>query len=77
MNSLKLKLINGPSVITNKAVRISDICPSNHEEADTRMILHAANASENGMRKVILRTVDTDVVVIALGMFSSLNLTEL
>ena len=46
--------------------------PSNHEEADTRMILHALNASQNGMNKV-----DTDVVVIALGMFSRLRLTHL
>ena len=41
------------------------------------MLLHAANASQSGMGKVMIRTVDTDVVVIALGMFSLLNLSEL
>ena len=41
------------------------------------MLLHAANASQSGMGKVMICTVDTDVVVIAIGMFSSLNLSEL
>ena len=56
---------------------VSTLCPSNHEEADKRMLLHAANASQTGMGKVMIRMVDTDVVIIALGMFSSLNLSEL
>ena len=68
----------GSSVITNRSFdNVSTLCPSNHEEADTRMLLHAANASQSGIGKVMIRTVDTDVVVIALGMFSSLNLSEL
>ena len=41
------------------------------------MLLHAANASQSGMGKVMIGIIDTDVVVIALGMFSSLNLSEL
>ena len=65
------------SVTMNRSFdNVSTLCPSNHEEADTRMLLHAANASQSGMGKVMIRTVDTDVVVIALGMFSSLNLSE-
>ena len=36
----------GSSVITNRSFdNVSTLCPSNHEEADTRMLLHAANAS--------------------------------
>ena len=56
---------------------VSTLCPSNHEEADTRMLLHATNASQSRMGKVMIRTIDTDVVVIALGKFPSLNLSEL
>ena len=56
---------------------MSSLFPSNHEEADTRMLLHAAHASRSGMEKVMIRTVDTDVVVIALGMLSLLDLSEL
>ena len=56
---------------------VSILCPLDHREADTHMLLHAANASQSGMEKVMIRTVDTDAVVIAFGMFSSLNLSEL
>ena len=36
----------GSSVIMNRSFdNVSTLCPSNHEEADTRMLLHAANAS--------------------------------
>ena len=70
--------IIGSSVIMNRSFdNVSIPCPSNHEEADMRMLLHAANASQSGMGKVMIQTIDTDVVVIALGMFSSLNLSEL
>ena len=68
----------GSSVIMNRSFdNVSTRCPSNHGEADTRMLLHAANVSHSGMGKVMIRTVATDVVVKALGMFSSLNLSEL
>ena len=68
----------GLSVIMNRSFdNVSTLCRSNHEEADTRMLLHAASASQSGLGKVMICTVDTDVVVIALGMFSSLNLSEL
>lgn len=55
----------------------SFVSPSNHEEADTRMLLHAKDASNCEMRKVCIRTVDTDVLVIAVGMFFKLNLEQL
>ena len=68
----------GSSVIMNRSFyNVSTLCPSNHKVADTCMLLHAANASQNGMAKVMIRTFETDVVVIVPGMFSSLNLSEL
>ena len=33
-----------------------------HEEVDTRMILHLADAVSKGFQKILLHTVDTDVV---------------
>ena len=36
----------------------------NHEEADTRIFVHAKDASMKGYRNVLVRTVDTDVVVL-------------
>ena len=37
------------------------------EEADTRIILHMEDAVKEGYTKVIIRTVDTDVVVLAVA----------
>ena len=39
-----------------------------HEEADTRMFVHATYGAEHGMNKILLRTVDTDVVFIGISM---------
>jgi len=47
------------------------IDPCSHEEADTRLILHCSHAAENGSKKVAIRTVDTDVVVLAITFFQS------
>ena len=33
------------------------------EEADTRMLLHAVNSTKQGCRRILVRTVDTDVVL--------------
>ena len=62
-------------VITNSLSGISRIDPCNHEEADTRFILHVLDGSRNGYSKVSIVTVDTDVVVISL--YHLLNLDEL
>lgn len=39
----------------------------NHEEADTRIIVHLRHALEEGAESLLVRTVDTDVVVILVG----------
>lgn len=46
------------------ATPVPELC-SNHEEADTRMLLHAQHASTNGFEKVFIKSLDTDVEVIA------------
>ena len=40
-----------------------------HEEADTRLIVHVQDAVKNGFRTCLVRTVDTDVIVILVGKF--------
>ena len=44
----------------------------NHEEADTRILVHVRHALEQGATTVQVRTVDTDVVVILAGLFHDL-----
>ncbi|KAG7161592.1 hypothetical protein Hamer_G014153 [Homarus americanus] len=46
----------------------ANLAPCNHEEADTRMMVHAADALECGHRRILIRTVDTDVVVLAVAL---------
>ena len=39
----------------------------NHEEADTTIVVHVLHALRNGAKTLVIRTVDTDVVVVLLG----------
>ena len=38
-----------------------------HEEADTPMLLHVLHAAEHGHKNLMIRTIDTDVVVLAIS----------
>ena len=44
----------------------------NHEEADTRMVVHLINALENGLNSIV-RTVDTAVIVILVSEFHTIQ----
>ena len=52
---------------------IGRLAPCNHEEADTRMLLHAADAVQCGFTKILLRTVDTDVLILAVAFVERLQ----
>ena len=41
------------------------LAPCSHEEADSRMMLHVQHAAKQGHNQILVRTVDTDVVVLA------------
>ena len=49
---------------------------SNHEEADTRMILQAKHAARAN-RRLVLQSPDTDVLVVSVILFRSLDSPEL
>ena len=53
------------------------LSPCNHEEKDTRMLLHAAHASRQGHSKIMIRTVDTDAVVLVIADFYKISVSEL
>lgn len=44
----------------------------NHEEADTRIVVHVRHALEGGNESILVRTVDTDVIVILAGKLQDL-----
>jgi len=54
----------------------SALAPCNHEEADSDIMLHAAHAAHSGHKKILIRTVDTDVVVLARTPFTHRILKE-
>ena len=56
--------------------RTYDLSPCNHEEADTRLLLYTADVGKCGFKKVMLRTLDTDVVL-AITTFHDHGLSEL
>ncbi|KAG1701225.1 Low-density lipoprotein receptor-related protein 2 [Nymphon striatum] len=51
---------------------LESLGPCNHEEADSRMFLHVAHASRHGHEKILVRTVNTDVVVLAVAVAQTL-----
>ena len=57
-------------LVSHRAVRYMTQC--DHEEADTRMLIHLLDALWNGCTNCLVRTVDTDVLVILLGKFHHL-----
>ena len=48
----------------------------NHEEADTRIVVHIVHGLEQGAKTFHVRTVDTDVVVILVATFYDLIVTQ-
>ena len=60
---------HAPTSSQDEAVRVNEITCLNcdHEEADTRMFLHALHAANGGAENIIIMSPDTDVKVLALG----------
>ena len=55
------------AVLSNRpGYDMSALQPCNHPEADTRILLHLAHAGANGHEKAFVRTVDSDVVILAI-----------
>ena len=45
----------------------------NHEETDTRIVVHVIDSLEKGFIKTMIRTVDNDIIVILMGLFYSIR----
>lgn len=55
----------------------STLQPCTQEEADSRMALHVQDATSRGLKKIMIRTNDTDVVVLAVSLFHAISIDEL
>ena len=56
---------------------VSNIALCSHEKAYTRLILNSADAVLKGHRRVSIRTVDTDLLVLAVASFDKIKPDEL
>ena len=56
---------------------VSGLAPCSHEEADTRILLHLEDAVRHRNTRVSTRTVDTNVIVLAVPSAQRLSLSEL
>ena len=64
---------HGENVLTSEdGADTSALAPCKHEEADSRMMIHALDASLHGHRRVKIRSNDTDVVVLAVSIAPTL-----
>ena len=67
--------INVLNTMTN--ADLASLAPCSHEEADTHLFIHAGDAACKGHRKLCIRTVDTDVAVLAIAILNQINVDEL
>ena len=74
----QIVITKGDSVVLNANVQNgNNLSPCNHEEADSRLFLHVSDAEQQGYSKVIVRTVDSDVVVNDVATACELEINEL
>jgi len=59
-------------ITTEKCMKEAQL-NSSHEEADTRLLLHALQAAESGSRAVVINAEDTDVLILCLGLSSNIS----
>ena len=64
-------------VCSSEGVFLGDLEPCTHEEADTRLLLHAADCVKQGHTKVVIQTADTDVAVLAISISQQVGAEEL
>ena len=56
---------------------MSALEPCNHEEADTRLMVHVSDAASRGYSTISIRTNDTDVVVLAVSVVEAIPAVQL
>ncbi len=60
----ELYVINGQNMLCSVEADLDFLTPCTHNETDTRMILHVFDAASKQCNKIMIYTVDTDVVVL-------------
>ena len=66
-------ITKGEHAISNTRKSLDAVSPCCHEEADTRMFVHARDATTDGRKSIIIKANDTDTLVIAISVLPSLQ----
>ena len=61
-------ITHGENVLSSTPCDIEELIGCTYEEADTQMFVNASHAVQHSLEKILLITVDTDVVVISTSM---------
>jgi len=70
-------MVDDQVVCSSRGSITSALAPCSHEEADSRIFVHVKDMAQQGYTKVMIRNVDTDVVVIAVAKFLQIGLKQL
>ena len=73
----ELVTTNGTDVLRIPPQDTSRLSPCDHVEADTRMSLHLADEVNVGFRTILLCTVDSDVLILAVKASAKFDVQEL
>jgi hypothetical protein len=77
-----MQIASGKQVVTSYGEQVlfnqlreskSDLALCTHEEADTRMFVHAVDAVRQGSKQIVIRIVDSDVLVLAIALVLQLK----
>ena len=69
----QLVITDGVAVLSKPPLLdLALLTPYSHEEADSRILLHVSHAANHGQHKILIKTVDTDVVVLAVSVAQGL-----
>ncbi len=70
---------SGPYVLSSSSNRVNleRLAPCSHEEADTRLLIHALDAQRCGHQRIKIRSNDTDVIVLAVSAFNTIRAERL
>jgi len=63
----------GEDAISNTRKSLDAVSPCCHEEADSRIFVHARDATTDGSKSIIIKANDMDVLVIAISVLLSLQ----
>ncbi len=64
-------------MVTSTKGQVSDSLVSDHEEADTRMLLHIQDAGKKGYKRIFVHCRDTDVIALLVAFYGQLGVAEI